>query len=338
MISRVADGCFWLTRYLERVDTLARLLDVHHALHIDTGLPVARRWRPLLEVTGQEADFGTRVGEGAFEDGEAVQHYLTWDPAHPASLYSAARGARENARSVREIMSLEAWEAVNDLWLWMRGPRSRRLYQRNRSAFYERFVQSTVLFHGVSHATMLHDEPFSFMKLGRAVERVGQTARILDVQNPSDDPSADEKADSTRWLAILRSCCAFDPFFRRGAQALSRGAVARFLLFDRAFPRSVLYNLDEARTLLFFLRRDDPVGLPRRSWDALERLRGSLLQMHIADVERRGLHAILTWIVETTAHLCDAIHDDYLDPPMGWLRHCVRAIEVLDADVASAAG
>jgi uncharacterized alpha-E superfamily protein len=338
MISRVADGCFWLSRHLERVDTLARLLNVHHALHIDAGLRVARRWRPLLEVTGQEAHFGTRVGEGAFEDGEAVEHYLTWDPEHPASLYSATRGARENARSVREIMSVEAWEAVNDLWLWMRGPRARRLYQRNRSAFYERFVRSTVLFHGVSHATMLHDEPFSFMKLGRAVERAGQTARILDVQNPSDDRTVDEEPDTTPWLAILRSCCAFDPFFRRGTQPLSRSAVARFLLFDRAFPRSVLYNLDEARTLLFFLRRDDPTGLPRRSWDALERFRGSLLQMHIADVERRGLHASLTWIVETMAQLCDAIHDDYLDPPMAWLRHCVRAIEVLDAGAASAAG
>ena len=330
MISRVADGCFWLTRYLERADTLARLLGVHHALHIDAGLPVERRWRPLVVVTGQEADFRARIGTDAFEDGEAVQHYLTWDAGHPASLYSAVRGARENARTVREIMSLEAWESVNGLWLWMRGPAARRLYQRDRNAFYEHLVQAAVLFHGVSHATMLHDEPFSFMKLGRAVERIGQTARILDVQNPDDTPAAGDASDTGRWLAILRSCCAFDPFFQRATRPLSLAAVTSFLLFDRSFPRSVLYNLDEARGLLATLRRDDPLGLPRRSRDALERLRGELLQMHVTDVEKRGLHATLTWIVDSTAALCDAIHDDYLDPPMAWLRHCVRAVESLD--------
>lgn len=338
MISRVADGCFWLTRYLERVDTLARLLDVHHALHIDAGLPLERRWRPLVVVSGEEADFLAGVGADSLDDGEAVQHYLTWETDRPASLLSAVRGARENARTVREIMSLEAWEAVNDLWLWIQGREARRLYERHRSAFYERLIKSTVLFHGLAHATMLHDEPFSFMKLGRAVERAGQTARILDVHGAADDGTGcpgTGAADAARWVAILRSCCAFDPFFRNEAQPLSRRAVTRFLLFDRTFPRSVLYNLDEARALLYALRRDDPVGLPRRSRAALERLRGEVLQMDVRDVERRGLHQTLTWIVAATADLCDAIDDDYLDPPMAWLRHCVRALESLDPTPAS---
>lgn len=325
MISRVAEGCFWLTRYLERVDTLARQLTVHHALHIDAGLPVDRRWRPLVVVTGQEADFIARLGTVPLDDGEVVQRYLTWDADHPSSLLSAVNGARENARTVREIMSLEAWEAINDLWLFMHGRAARRTYANDRKAFYDRLVQSTVLFHGVAYATMLHDEPFSFMKLGRAVERASQTARILDVHGQTDGvPSP--ALESVTSLAILRSCCGFDPFFR-SAHPLSRSGVTRFLLFERSFPRSVLYSLDEARGLLSALRRDDPVGLPRRSRAALERLRGELLQMDISDVERRGLHATLTWIVEATDSLCEAIHDDYLDPPMRWLRHCVRVLE-----------
>jgi uncharacterized alpha-E superfamily protein len=326
VISRVAEGCFWLTRYLERVDALARLLDVHHALRIDAALPAERRWHPLVVATGQEADFVARVGARSFSDGEAVEHYLTWDVDQPSSLWSAVCGARENARTVREIMSLEAWEAVNDLWLWMRGRESRRLYQRNRSAFYEHLVQSTVLFHGVAYGTMLHAEPFSFMKLGRAVERVGQTARILDMQSEDRVAPSEAAVDAAGWLATLRSCCAFDPFFR-SAHPLSWRAVTRFLLFNREFPRAVLYGLDEVRVLLGALRRDDPLGLPRRSRAVLERLRGELLQMDVTDVERHGLHQTLTWIVREVAHLCDAIHDDYLDPPMAWLRHCVRVIE-----------
>jgi uncharacterized alpha-E superfamily protein len=330
MISRVAEGCFWLTRYLERVDSLARLLDVHHSLHIDDGLPIERRWRPLLSLTGQDADFAERIGTASLDDGEAVQSYLTWDADHPSSLYSAVRGARENARTVREIMSLEAWEAINDLWLWLQGRWARKDWERDRGAFYEHLIRATVLFHGVAYGTMLHDEPLSFMKLGRALERVGQTARILEAHADYEVSDAGGEADTSRWLTVLRSCCAFDPFFRH-AHVLERGAVARFLLFDRAFPRSVLYNLDEARGLLFALRRDDPLGLPRRSRGALERLRGELLQMDLADVERRGLPATLRWVADATDALCDAIHDDYLDPPTAWLRHCVRVIESLEA-------
>ncbi len=331
MISRVADGCFWMTRYLERVDTQARLLDVHHALHIDAALRVNDRWRVIIAVTGQEMDFVSRVGAAAVDDGEAVQHYLTWDEENPASLYNALRGARENARTVREIMSLEAWEAINDLWLWMRGRESARLYGRNRSAFYERLMTATQLFHGASFATMLHDDPFTFMKLGRAVERAGLTARILDEHGDYGASTEGAAAAAAGCLAVLRCCCAYDPFFRSGSPVLDALTVTRFLLFDRTLPRSVLYNLDEARRLLFALRIGDPPGLPRRSRSALERLRGELLQMDLADVERRGLHETFDFVVRSTDALCDAIHDDYLDPPDAWMRHCVRALELIEA-------
>lgn len=331
MISRVAECCFWMTRYLERVDTLARLLKVHHALHIDAGLRAERRWRTILGITDQQPDFIARVGDRYLDDGEAVQLYLTWDAQHPSSLYSCVRSVRENARAIRELLSLEAWESINDLWLWLRKRDSQRLYDANRGAFYERVMQSAVLFHGVSHATMMHDEPFSFMKLGRAVERASQTARILDAHETQGGQDGGEAAVAARCLATLRSCCAFEPFFHSTAHLLTGRDVMRFLLFDRSLPRSVLYNLDEARTLLYRLRREDPLGLPRRSRAALERLRGELLQMNVGDVERRGAHTTLRWTIEATDRLCEAIHDDYLAPPTGWLRHCVRVLESLEA-------
>jgi len=342
MISRVAEGCFWLTRYLERVETLARLLDVHHALHIDAVLPVEERWRVLVDVAGQREDFVERLDAGALDDGEAVQRYLTWSEEHPASLYRALGAARENARTVREIMSLESWEAINDAWLWLRGSDARRLYDRDRSAFWERLTRSALLFHGVSFATMLHDEPLTFMKLGRAVERATQTARILAThldhgdrrhhggQSGRRDPGAvgaRGPVDAARCVAALRSCCAYDPFLRSGEPVPGPRAVTRFLLFDETLPRSVLFNLDEARRLLATLRRRDPVGMPRRSRTALDRQRGELLQMSPADLKRRGTGKTLAWTLDATHHLCDAIHDDYLDPPMPWLRHCVRALQ-----------
>ncbi len=330
MISRVAQSCFWLTRYLERVDALARLLDVHHALHIDAAAAATTRWRPVLRATGQEASFVERLGDAAVHDGEAVEGFVTWDADDAASLWRAVGAARENARTVRDVMSLEAWEAINDLWLWINRPAARRLFEKNRGSFYEHLIQSTVLFHGVSHGTMLHDEPFTFMKLGRADERAAQTARILDAHVAQDAGPEGGAADASRWLSALRSCCAYDPFFRGASHALHQTSVARFLVFDQSFPRSVLYNLDETRTLLRGLRKNDPFGLPRRSRTALERARGELLQMDMADVERRGLHSTLNFVIRATDHLCDAIRDDYLEPPQAWLRHCVRVLESLE--------
>lgn len=329
MISRVADSCFWTARHVERVDTLARLLEVNNTFQLDVPLHSADIWRPLVIVVGQEADFLERVGDAGFEDGEAVQEYLTWDPEHPSSIMASLRWARENARTVREVLSVEMWESINDAWLWMKGRSARRLYQRDRDEFYEHLSRQCMLFHGICYSTMLHEEPFLFMKLGRAVERVGQTARILDVKHHSlgDKPREDETAaDAAQWLAILRSCSAFDPFFKKAENVLGGPAVAGFLIFDRTFPRAVLHNLDRTHGLMLRLLEGDPPGMRRGSWDLLQRFRGTLLQMTPADVQKQGIHDVLTWIVDQAADLCMAIHDDYLDPPVDQLRDSARAL------------
>jgi uncharacterized alpha-E superfamily protein len=341
MISRVADSCFWLTRYLERVDTWARMLDVTSGFSLDVDLEGSGRWRPLLVVVGQEEDFLERIGEDAVEDEEVVQNYLVWDARHSCSLYSAMRAVRENARTIREVMSVEMWEAINESWLWLNSRSAKRLYERERDAFYERLSSQCMLFHGICYSTMLHDDPFTFMKLGRAVERVGQTARILDVRHHSladADESEESPADAARWLSILRTLSAYEPFFKRAANVLSGPAVAGFLLFDRTFPRSVLHNLDRARGLLMRLRESEPPGSRSESWEALERLRGSVLQLDIEEVHRLGLHETLTWIVDDTALLCDAIHDEYLDPPLAALRARVKGTIGLQAGVSEAGG
>jgi len=329
LISRVADSCFWIARYIERVDTLARLLDVNNTFQLDVPLPDAERWRPLVIVTGGEDDFLKRLGEASINDGEAVQEYLTWDPDDPSSILASLRGARENARTVREVLSVEMWESINDAWLWLRGRSARRLYNKERDAFYRHLSRQCMLFHGICYSTMLHEEPFVFMKLGRAVERVSQTARILDVKHHSlgDKRREDETAaDAAQWLAILRSCSAVDPFFKKAENVLAGPPVAGFLLFDRTFPHAVVHNLDRARGLMVRLLEGDPPGMRRASWDRLERFRGTLMQMTTADVQRQGIHDVLTWIVDEAAELCAAIHYDYLDPSVDQLLASARSL------------
>lgn len=324
MISRVADSCFWLTRYLERVDTWSRLLDVTASFSLDVGADASGRWRPLVIVVGQEQDFLERIGASGMEDGEIVQHYLVWDDRHPSSLFSSMRAVRENARTIREAMSVEMWEAVNQSWLWLTSRSAKRLFDRERGAFYERLSSDCMMFHGICYSTMLHEDPFTFMKLGRAVERISQTARILDVRHHAlaeaslvEDETA---AMAARWLAILRSCSAYEPFFKRAENVLSGSAVAEFLLFERTFPRSVLHNLDRVRGLLERLRRSDEMPRKSPSWERLERFRGSVLQLDMDEVHRQGLHRVATWLVDETAILCDAIHDEFLAPSIESLR------------------
>jgi uncharacterized alpha-E superfamily protein len=328
VISRVADSCFWLTRYLERVDTWSRLLDVTASFSLDVGPDGSGRWRPLVIVVGQEKDFLERIGASGMEDAEIVQHYLVWDDRHPSSLYSSMRAVRENARTIREVMSVEMWEAVNQSWLWLTSRSAKRMYDRHRDAFYERLSSDCMTFHGICYSTMLHEDPFTFMKLGRAVERVGQTARLLDVRHhalaESSQVEEESAAMAARWLAILRSCSAYEPFFKRAANVLSGSAVAEFLLFERTFPRSVLHNLDRVRGLLERLRRSDDMSRKSPSWDCLERFRGSVLQLDMDEVRRQGLHRVATWVVDETAVLCDAIHEEFLAPSIESLRARVR--------------
>ena len=317
MISRAAECCFWLNRYLERGETLARLLGANLAFQLDVQIPEAERWRPLLIVTGEHERFDESVGPEAGEDDEAVQHFLTWDEENPASIVSSLLWARENARTLRATVSLEMWETANELWLFLNTEEGRRLYQRNRYAFYQEVRNRCLLFHAHALTTMLHEEPFDFMRLGTALERAGQTARLLDVKYHSLGPTRAESempAEAAQWLAVLRFCSGVEPFFKRSAHVLSGPAVAGFLLFDRSVPRSVLHNLSRARNFLGRISRPTASGVGDRSHQLLDALHGWLEGLTLEEVLERSIHDVLEFLVQSTAEVCSAIHDDYFDP------------------------
>jgi len=317
MISRVAESCFWLNRYIERVEVLSRLLGVNLSFQLDVDLGEAERWRPLVVVTGQEADFLKRNEERYADDAERVQDYLTWSEDNPSSLFSSLRAARENARTIRETISLEMWETLNDLWVWLGERDARRLYQTDRQAFYLKLRNQCLLFHGIAQVTMLHEDPFEFMRLGTALERVGQTARVLDVKHHSIGPTAEDEespSEVAQWLAVLRYCSGVEPFLKRRTASPSGHAVAEFLLFERAFARSVMHNIDRPGN---FLRLVIPRGaseIGARSLTLLTEARDELAAQTIDEVLHEGLHERLTRIVDFTGELSEAIRLDFFDP------------------------
>ncbi|MFL5261610.1 MAG: alpha-E domain-containing protein [Anaeromyxobacteraceae bacterium] len=318
MIARVADHCFWLGRYLERVESTARVLQVTRNLALDAGLTPRQIWHPVIVVSGEEARFGERFGADA-HDGEVVQRYLAWDEENPSAMRRSLFAVRENARSIREVVSLETWEAVNELYLWMGSADAETTWRDDRDGFYRRVRRGCQLAFGLVNGTMLHDDPYQFIVLGTMLERAGQTARILDVHHHALAELATHRVVETAvFLALLRACSGFEAFMKRNRGAVTPHAIASFLVLDRQFPRSVRYAVTSAHQRLSGIRPTGAVGAP--GGGALERLRALdawIAQQRPAALEAGGIHERLTQVVDETSSICDAIATELLGQAQG---------------------
>jgi uncharacterized alpha-E superfamily protein len=312
MISRVADHCFWLGRYLERAESTARVLAVTRNLALDAELAPHQCWLPVIIVAGEEKHFLSRFGPEAAEDGERVQQYLAWDEQVPASIRRSVAAARDNARSIREAVSLETWEALNELHLWFGGEAAGD-WRHDRHAFYRRVRQSVQAIQGILRGTMLQDDALNFIELGVRLERAGQTARILDVHHHAFSRLATHDVIETAlWLSLLRACSGLEPFTKRHQGRVTSEAVARFLVLEPQFPRSVRFCILSAWERLSAIRPPEAPELP--GGQAVVRLR-ALVEWSAgceARLQEGRLHDLLTHVVDETAAICDSIGRELL--------------------------
>lgn len=313
MISRVAEHCFWMSRYLERAENTARILDVNQAHLLDTEVPRELQWRPLLIISGIHDD-------PCELEAESVQAYMTWEQENPCSVVATLGYARENARIIREVISAEMWERINYYYLWLHSPLARELYESNRSEFYNQIRRINQLVHGIADGTMTHGEPWEFFQFGKYLERACQTARILDVKYHILLPSPEHVGtaiDHAHWVAILTSCSGYEAFHKKVRLAADFGvAVAEFLIFDPQFPRSVLCCVAECRKSAYAIAGREP-STPHNDVEAfLGELEGWLRAINITQVIRIGLHETLTRVVNRTHDIGEAVHRTYFDAPI----------------------
>jgi uncharacterized alpha-E superfamily protein len=311
VISRVAEHLFWLGRYVERAESSARVLLVTRNLALDGEIAPRQVWPPAVIVCGEEASFRERWGDAGFEDAEVVQEWLTWSEQSPSSIARSVTGARENARAVREAVSLEVWETVNEHHVWMRGS-GMALWREDRHGFYRRVRQWGQHVLGVVWGTMLHDDALDFIGLGVMLERTNQTARILDVHHHAltrQDPH--HVVETALWLALLRACSGFEPFMKRYQGKASAETVARFLVLDARFPRSILHCLDRAGERLARVRTPE-ADARGRSLQRLRALHGRVADDAVAAVEKGRLHDLLTHVVDETHAICDEVGRELL--------------------------
>lgn len=309
MISRVAEHCFWMSRYLERAENTARVLEVNQTLLLDFAVPVEQQWKPLLIISGIHDMPGTA-------DEESVQKYLTWETSNLSSIANSISAARENARNIREVISAESWERINFYYLWMQSAAAPALYDTDRSAFYNRIKRINPLISGISEGTMSHGEAWDFFQFGKYLERACQTARILDVKYHILLPTPEHigtPIDNAHWVAILMSCSGYEPFHKQRPGADPGIAVADFLIFDSIFPRSVRYCLARCLESAYAIS-GRASGKPHNDVErALDDLVSWLNLIRIDDFVEAGLHEALTSVIDRIHEIGDAIHRTYFD-------------------------
>jgi uncharacterized alpha-E superfamily protein len=289
MLARVADSIYWMSRYVERAENVARFIEVNLNLMLDLPVGSTQQWQPLIETTGDASEFAERYGTATQQN---VIQFLTFDSENVNSIRSCLRAARENARSVREVISSEMWEKLNEFYLMVNAADAESIDPQD---LFRSVRMAGHLFTGVTNATMTHNEGWHFCRLGRMLERADKTSRILDVKYFLLLPSAADvgtTSDDIQWAAVLRSTSAFE-MYRKAHGRILPERVVEFLLFENEFPRAIQYCLVRAREAVHAIS-GTPTGIFRHP---VERLLGELCsELAYARVEAiitGGLHEYL---------------------------------------------
>jgi len=292
MLSRVADSIYWMSRCVERAENVARFIDVNLNLMLDTPDGAGQQWQPLVNTTGDHEDFSKRYGEATQRN---VIQFLTFDRDNPNSIISCRRGARENARSVREIISSEMWLGLNQFYLTVNDAAGGSKGLESPHDFFSEVKLNSHLFTGVTDATMTHGEPWHFCQLGRMLERADKTSRILDVKYfilLRSVADVGTPFDDVQWAAVLRSASAFEMYRQRHGRISPKGIV-QFLLLDAEFPRAIRFCLSQARDS-FYAISATPSGTFRNNAEKLlGQLCSDLADAQVDDIVNGGLHEYL---------------------------------------------
>ena len=310
MLSRVADSLYWMSRYLERAEHTARLIDVDVQLRLDRSPDASSarltRLHEALQIPVPPVDAPYA---------HSLAHTLTFDRTNPSSIVSCIAAARENLRHVREQCSTEMWEQLNRLYLQMRSTGQEEAWLAQSHQFYRSVQDGANLFHGITDSTMTHGEGWQYIQLGRYVERTDVLAGLIAShvrRFPNALDQAVESEEYLEWVSLLKSCTAFLPYCKTYTAELRPLRVVEFLLLNPEFPHSVRFSVDMVHVALRALgefterKAEQPLRLAGR-------LRATLSFTQIDEILLSGAAAYLGNIRSQCAQIHSAIHQVYFD-------------------------
>ncbi len=284
MLSRVANNIYWMARYLERAENTARLVNVNGHLLLDLPKGVRLGWEPIIAITHSHDLFFSLYDEASERN---VVRFLVADVKNPDSILSALGRARENARTVRDIIPREAWEQVNELYLIAKNNSASVITHRHRFDNLRAIMLGVQTINGLLAGAMTHDEGYNFLRMGRNLERADMTTRIIDVRSATLLPEIGENSkpfDHLQWMSVLKSLTAYQMYRRETGLRVSRREVLKFLLQEDRFPRAFHHTLREIKNCLEDLPHNEK---PLR---VLRKLQRELLRAKPEELKQDKLH------------------------------------------------
>jgi uncharacterized alpha-E superfamily protein len=250
MLSRVASNIYWLGRYLERAENSARIMNVNSNLLLDLPKTIRLGWQPIIEIVSAQTLFKQLYSEANELN---VAHFIITDTNNPGSILSSLISARENARTIREVIPREAWEQINILYLLAKDAQADIANQRHRYVYLNKIILANQAITGILSGTMTHDAGYEFLRLGRNIERADMTTRILDVRSstllPDIEPSQ-APFENIQWMSVLKSLTGYQMYRREMRVRVKREDVLCFLLQNNKFPRSLGHILHQVQFCL----------------------------------------------------------------------------------------
>jgi uncharacterized alpha-E superfamily protein len=310
MLGRSANGIYWMTRYLERAENTARLLDVGFRMALTRGAQAAsEEWRSVLVSIGQDANYRQSFDDYA---GPQVFNFILRGSDNPASVLAMLDNARSNARAVRTGLTREAWETTNEAWMVLRDMLARPVREGNLGEVIATIRRQTTQVRGAMEGTMLRNEIFNFARIGTFIERADNTARILDVKYYVLLPSLSwvgSSLDNAQWETVLRSVAGDRAYRWLNAGRLDPRGIAQFLILDSRFPRSLVFSYDKLASNLAGLARQ--YGGETSAHELLRVARTKLQNMTIERIIEGGLHEFITDFIAGTIRIDQAIAAEY---------------------------
>ncbi len=330
LLARVADASFWMSRYMERAEHIARILMISGDVLTGAGdldppfaLEVAG---DVLRITQRDHMFPTLApaGRSPTQVMAAVARYMTLDEGNPNSLIHCLAKARENARGIRESISAEMWEQINTFYWSIKSDDARERFEDVPQEFYRQFMLGSFLFQGLTDQTMDHGQVWMFIQLSRYIERVDMTCRILTAKFATlsrIDGSLESSLRTIQWMAVLRTCCSIEAYRRSHVGEIEPSRVANFIIFDPTFPRSIHFCVKQALATVDQIRAGLAADAGREAQRRLGRLFAEVQYSHVTGEMDDGLIDFLGRTRAGIAEAAAAIQEQWFMraiDPNGW--------------------
>ena len=305
MLSRVAENFYWLARYIERAENVARMVNVNGLLQLDLPARSHTGWDPLIAITGSRPIFEKCYKASSEKN---VVAFLVHDERNPGSILSSLKVARENARTMRDVMPREAWEQISGLHATAVQRSRKGDLKPDRDHYLRAIIQGAQTITGLLAGTMSHDVGYDFLRMGRNLERADMTSRIVDVRSADllpDQGGGLRPFETIQWMSVLKSLSAYQMYRQHVDQSVRRVPVLEFLLKDKDFPRAIVHTLGEIEACL--------VNLPRNGGAkaVIRKLRKTVSDADLEKLEQRALNRFIDDLQVMLIELHNSIAETY---------------------------